>query len=108
MINLLFISIIIVFCIDLSGAMDKLNIFVWNKLYKGVKYNGWTIPLIGCSLCCTWWAGIIYSIFTGIFSWGILTYIALLALLTPITKDILILIKDLLNKIIDIIYKFTN
>lgn len=108
MLDILFISIVIVFCIDLSGAMDKLNMLVWNRMFTGIKYNGWTIPLLGCSLCCTWWAGIIYMIFTGTFSWWMLAYIAIIAFLTPITKDILILIKDLLNKITEIIYNNIN
>lgn len=107
MLNIFLISMVLVFCIDLSGAMDKFNKIVWNKLYPGIKYNDWSIPLIGCSLCCSWWAGIIYLMISGTFSWMMLAYVALIAFLTPITKDILILIKDLLNKIIEIIYKFT-
>lgn len=108
MLDILFISIIIVFCIDLSGAMDKLNRLVWNKLYPGMKYNDWSIPLFGCSLCSTFWASILYLIITGTFSLGMLAYVSIVALLTTVIKDALVLIKELLQKIIDIIFNFIN
>lgn len=105
MLDLLLISLILVFIIDLSGAMPKLNRFIWNKLYPSVKYTNWEIPLISCSLCSNFWIGIIYLIITG-FSLKMLAYVALLSFATTIFKDILVLVKDLFVKIIDIIYKY--
>lgn len=108
MFNLLLIAIIVVFCIDLSGAMEKLNRWVWSKLYKGIKYTDWTIPLFGCSLCITWWIGLLYILFTGMFTWKYIAFVALISFLTPVIKDIMILIQDLFNKLIDLIYKVIN
>lgn len=95
MLELFLMACIIVFCIDLSGAMQKLNKLVWDWLYKGVKYVDWEIPLVSCSLCVTWWTGIIYLIFTG-FSVYMLAYVALLAFLTPVIKDVLLYVRELL------------
>ena len=108
MLSILFIAIILVFCIDLSGAMDKANRWVWSKLYKGIKYTDWTIPLFGCSLCCTWWASLLYISVTGQLSFLMIAYIALIAFMTPIIKDIMILLKDTSTKLIDVIYKLIN
>lgn len=108
MFNLLIIAIIIVFCIDLSGGMDHLNRWVWSKLYKGIKYVDWSIPLFGCSLCMTWWIGLLYILITSQFSILMVGYIALLAFMTPIIKDIMILLKDASTKLIDVIYKLIN
>lgn len=100
MINLLCIQIILVFIIDLSGVIDHLSSLVWKWLNPGLPYKGWMIPLVSCSLCSTWWAGIIYILITG-FTWKLLLYVALLAYFTPVTKDILIASKELLIKIIN-------
>lgn len=108
MLSILFIAIILVFCIDLSGAMDKANRLVWSKLYKGIKYTDWTIPLLGCSLCCTWWASLLYILVTGQLSFLMIAYIALIAFMTPIIKDIMILLKDASTKLIDVIYRLIN
>lgn len=105
MLDLLLISLILVFIIDLSGVMPKLNKFVWSKLYPSIKYTNWQIPLISCSCCSNWWIGIIYLIITG-FSLKMLAYVALLSFMTTIFKDILVLLKDILTKIIDVIYKY--
>lgn len=106
MLNLLLATIVIVFCIDLSGAMDKLNKIVWNKLYKGIKYTDWSIPLIGCSLCLTFHFGWLYLLITGTFSFGLLAYVSLLSFMTPIIKDTMILLRDLFTWILDLIYKY--
>jgi hypothetical protein len=101
--TLLYITIIIVFCIDLSGGIYSLSEFVWKRLFPKIPYNGWRIPLIGCSLCSTWWGGILYLLITGTFSWLMLCYVAFLAFMTPVIATILIIAKDgfiwLLNKI---------
>ena len=107
MLDILLIACIAVFCIDLSGAMQKLNRKVWDWLYKGVKYTDWEIPLIGCSLCVTWWSGIIYLLVTG-FSLYMAAYVALIAFLTPVIKDVLLYVKDLLIYLVDKLYGLIN
>ena len=100
MINLLCIQIVLVFIIDLSGVMNHISQFVWKWLNPKLPYKGWMIPLASCSLCSTWWTGIIYILITGA-SWSMLLYVALLAYFTPVTKDLLIVIKELLIKLLN-------
>ena len=66
------------------------------------------MPLFGCSLCCTWWASLLYILVTGQLSFLMIAYIALIAFMTPIIKDIMILLKDAATKLIDVIYKLIN
>lgn len=102
MLDLFFITVTIVFCVDLSGLIPKLSKKVFKLLYKGVFYTGWRLPLIGCSLCSSWWCGILYLIITNQFSFALLAYVALLSFLTPVIKDLMIFIKDLFIKILNL------
>lgn len=66
--NILLTSAIIAFSVcyivDISGAVQRLNIAVFKALYgKYIDYNGWYIPVIGCSRCSVWWLLLIYSLF---------------------------------------------
>ena len=45
---------------------------------------------------------------TGQLSFLMIAYIALIAFMTPIIKDIMILLKDASTKLIDVIYKLIN
>lgn len=104
MLNLLLISLILVFIIDISGFVDTVKRLVWKWVFNGKReYQDFDLKPFTCSLCSTWWAGILYLCFTG-FSWAMVAYVALLAFLTPIFKDIMIFIKDLMIKIIDELY----
>lgn len=54
----------ICYIVDISGAVQKANVALFKRLYgKHIDYNGWYIPLLGCSRCCVWWLLLIYSVF---------------------------------------------
>lgn len=109
MLNILLIAIIAVFIVDLSGVVDYAKRALWKRLYKGLPYKeDWTIKPFNCSLCITWWMGLLYILFTGMFTWKYIAFVALISFLTPVIKDIMILIQDLFNKLIDLIYKVIN
>lgn len=103
MLNLLLICLILVFIIDISGFVDTVKHWIWKWLYKTKEYRDFNLKPFDCSLCATWWSGLIYLCFTGL-SWEMVAYVALLAYLTPIFKDIILFIKDLMIKIIDELY----
>ena len=107
MINLFILTCIIVFIIDLSGFVDEMVNRLYYKYIKVGDYHTLIPKLkpLTCSLCLTVWAGIIYLLITSQFTILMLGYVCLLAFLTPIIGDILVMIKDVLNKIINIIYK---
>lgn len=99
--QLLIIAFVIVFITDLSGVVDNIKLFIWNKLYKGIAYNdNWRIHLLDCSLCQVWWIGLIYILING-FSFYMLGYIALLSFLTPQIKDLLLGIQNIIQKLIN-------
>lgn len=108
MLDLLWITIVIVFGIDLSGVVDSISEGIWKWLHPNIRYNGWRIPKpFSCSLCSTFWIGLIYLWLTGTFSWFMLLYVALLSFSTPVIANVLILLKDsliwLVNKMYELI-----
>lgn len=106
MLELLFIALIVVFVIDLSGFVPEISKIIWGWIYPKVKYVDWIIPKpFSCSLCSTFWLGIIFLIITHSFSLGMLAYVALLAFLTPAMKELLILVKDSLISFFNVLYE---
>lgn len=96
MINLLVLTFIIVFIIDLSGIIEEVE----NMIAKRLKVHKVHIPKpFSCSLCSTWWIGLIYLLIIGQFTIPMIGYVALLAYLTPIWMNVLIALKDVLGKI---------
>ena len=110
MINLLLIACIIVFIIDISGFVDEIVKRIYDKYIKVGDYHTLLPKLkpFTCSLCSTFWIGLIYLLITSQFNILMIGYVCLLAFLTPIIGDIFILVKDALNKIINLIYKLID
>lgn len=105
--NILLISTILVFILDLSGVVqyweNKLYEWVWNRPAPA-NYD-WTkhplIKLVSCSLCQSFWWGLIYLLATHNITIPNVAYVCLIAFLTPITKDILLWFKELLQTLTD-------
>lgn len=53
---------IVSFIVDYSGIIQKLSKFIWGKFNPNIQYDYWIIPLIGCSLCSTFWVLSIYCL----------------------------------------------
>ena len=110
MINLFILTCIIVFIIDLSGFVDEMVKRLYYKYIKVGDYHT-LIPKLKpftCSLCLSFWVGLIYLLITSQFTILMIGYVCLLAFLTPIIGDALVMIKDVLNKIINIVYKLID
>lgn len=100
MIELLIITALIVFIIDLSGFVNEMERIIGRWLKCTVR-----IPKpFSCSLCSSWWAGLIYLIIVGRFTILWIGYVALLAFLTPVIYNILQFLRDGLNRIINWLY----
>jgi hypothetical protein len=52
-----------------------------------------------------WWIGLVYIIVAGQFSLLLVAYILLLSVMTPVIKESIMLIKDLILKLINVIYE---
>ena len=103
-IELLLITLIIVFVIDISGAIEHLVYPLVKRLLKIPKTSRIEIPLISCSLCMTFWSGLIYIIGMGEFTLLNLFFVCVCAFLTTHIKDLFILVRDVLTLIQNKIY----
>ena len=111
-VNILLLSTIIVFIVDLSGSIEHLMKPIVKHLLHIPPQKDITLPLIECSLCVVWWSGLIYVCYVSIanaFTFNqfliLVSVLALVSFLTPVLKDILVLIKDLIIRFIEVCYK---
>ena len=105
-INLILIQLILVFLIDLSGAMNSLKMVLSKWLTKGtIESTNYRIKPLDCSLCMTFWVGLIYLFAIHSLTLPLAGLVCLLAFLTPVASDALRLVKDLITKLINWIYK---
>ena len=98
-INLILISIIICFIVDVSGFFTFVKKFVASRLegkYKNITPEDIKIPFITCSLCSVWWSGLIYLIIVGKFTIPYITIVALLSMLSSNISGLLLTLKDYL------------
>lgn len=106
MINLLLLQLIIVFIIDISGFVDTMKSKLAKLLTNGkFKSPDFRLRPFDCSLCATFWSGILYLIFTHQFTIPLIAFVCLLSATTTIAKDIYYTITDVLIKILDKINK---
>ena len=62
-INMAFIAFSVCYIVDISGIIAKLNKWCWVRLFgANLQYNGWYIPVIGCSSCLTFLITLEYSL----------------------------------------------
>lgn len=103
--NLLLIALVSVLIIDISGFIESLKLLISKLLTKSqLQSTQYRIKPFDCSFCMTFWVGLVYTIVTGEFNLVTLTAVLLSAYMTEPLKQLLILVKDLLIKIIDVIY----
>ena len=104
--DLICIWFICVLVIDISGFIDSIKYGISYFLTKGkIPTTDYRLKPLDCSLCATTWCGLIYVLVTNQFSFPIMAFILLLAVFTPILKDIIILLKDICIKIINKFYE---
>lgn len=107
--DLIFLSIIICFIVDVSGVMNEIRKFIASIISKKTKikvdYRELKLRPVGCSLCSIWWSGLGYLLFVGKFT---IPYIALVSFLSLISSNIsgfLFCVKDILSVIENLIQK---
>lgn len=107
--NIFLIAIILVIITDLSGIVEYIKSHLYFRLRGTYDYPpSWDTPIIhllSCSLCQTWWVGLVYLIVIGGVSFASLAYLLAIAYLTTTIKDIIVFIKEVLTKAIDKLFK---
>lgn len=99
MINLLLITLVIVYCIDVSGFWNEFSSMVSGWLTNGKIKKPITLKPFSCPLCMTFWTGIVYLLATGGFTIPMLAYVCLLSYLTTVFADLMRLVKELITTI---------
>lgn len=92
--DILFLSLIVIYIVDVSGFTDS-----WLAAFS--RWLGHTVTSVkpfSCSLCMTWWAGIVYLLATGRFCLPLIAYVALFSFLSFPISEFLIFIKETLLK----------
>lgn len=104
MLNLLFIQMIIVFIVDISGFVDSVKVGISRLITKGkISKSDFRIKPFDCSLCTTFWVGLIYLLCVHQFSIPMIAFVCLLAATTGITKEIFYTLNDIVIKILRLI-----
>lgn len=92
----LLLTLSIVYVVDISGAVHKLSKWLFIKIYgKQKQYNGWYIPLVGCSTCLSFWTVLLYTV---LFSGLNVIYCLALACLSSYSANILSEIMKLIKR----------
>lgn len=99
--DLALITLILVYLVDLSGGVNSIKQFIWKCLNgKGLYPDSFRLRPLDCSLCLTWWTGLIYLWLTQNLT---LTGVALVAMFSYFSKQlaaILRVISEKLNQLI--------
>lgn len=98
-INLLVISLIVCYVVDVSGFVDHIKQFIWKWLMKK-EYNGYQLKPFDCSRCMCFWVGLIYIICVGFNLWNLLLVCGFSLMAEQIT-NLLVIFQMLLQKLED-------
>ena len=105
--SLLLIQVIVVFIVDISGAIDSLKRGLKLLLTKGKMSNSdYRLKPFDCSLCSTWWTCLIYLLCVGKLTIPFIAFVAFQCTFCAQIKDTILVVGDLITKVIRIIYKY--
>ena len=99
--DLLLITLIIVFIIDISGVIDSIE----QALSKWLKGKVRIPKPFSCSLCSAWWVGLIYLLCLRQFTLVNIAIVALFAILTPVFSTFMVLVRETLIWALEKAYK---
>lgn len=102
MIDILLLAVIVVIIIDISGITDSIKSLIKRIVTKGMMSDpNYSLKPLDCSFCMTFWSGVVYMLITHSLSLWMTAYLLGICVLTPVIKDIFILIRETLLKIIN-------
>lgn len=94
------ITIVVVIIVDISAFVDSIK----NLIGKALGINNVKLKPFDCSFCMNFWTSIAYLLITNELTITAVMVTLLLSTMTPIIKDAIYLIRDLIGKIINKIY----
>jgi len=99
--NFLFITLLWVFIIDLSGFIETIE----DGLSRWLKGRARVPKPFSCSLCMSWWTNLIYMLCVWDFTFPYVCIVALFAFLTPVFSIFLRWVRDVLEQMVYWLYK---
>lgn len=104
---LFLLTVMMVIVIDLTDFIDSVKQGVWKWVFKDKRpYKEFRMKPFDCSLCMSFWVGLLYLIIWGQWSLPLMVFQLFLSYLTPIFKDALLLVQTLLQRMIDAVYDY--
>ena len=94
------ITVIVVIIVDISGFVDSVKTLIGKVLH----INNVSLKPIDCSFCLNFWVSMAYLVITNELSITAVMVTLLLSTMTPIIKDAIYLIRDLIGKAINKAY----
>lgn len=96
--DLILLTIIVCYIEDCSGFVQSVKRQFLRKVMKIKKPDASTLhwPPFDCSLCMTFWSGLIYLLFTHNFTIPYIAFVAFLSLISSNISGFLLTIKDYL------------
>ena len=108
-IDLLLIALICVVIVDLSGFVDSVKSGIKWLITKGkMNSSDYRLKPFDCSLCMTFWTGLIFLLATGNFTLTYLAVLVVISLFCTILKSSILLVEDIFKTIIKLIYKLID
>ena len=98
--KLIELTVIVVIIVDISGFVDSIK----SLIGKVLGINNVNLKPLDCSFCLNFWVSLIYLLITNELSITAVMVALLLSTMTPIIKDAIYLMRDLIGKIINKIY----
>lgn len=96
--DLFLIAFLCVFIIDYSGVIDSVD----SWLQKRFKNPFVHLPKpFSCSLCSSWWTGLIWLIIEGSFTVPNIAYVAFLSAMTPVMLRLLYFVRGFLESALE-------
>lgn len=96
--DLLMITLIVVFIVDVSGVVTTIKKLIWRWLYGKTKsYVDFPFKPFDCDLCATFWVNIIYVLCVDSVTIPILLWIVFLSNISASLCDLFILTREILN-----------
>lgn len=102
MLDLFLIGVICVIIIDLSGVTESIKSGIKRLLTRGKMSDpNYSLKPIDCSFCMNFWCGLVYLLVTNTFSLWMITYVLLISVMTPVIRDVILLIRNTFIKILN-------
>lgn len=103
-IDLLLLSIIVCFIIDISGIVDSIKHIIWKWAFNRKKeYQDFSLKPFDCSLCSIFWIGLIWIITHGQFTLLNIVFVCLFATLSEQISNFIKIFKQLVHWVQDAI-----